>query len=101
MTIDAATLPNFEAGATLTEGQLFTIRGSRFDLWPNEIVLGYAQGYVESSDGSIYTMVLTEKNENSLVFRVRGTNTYTVPHTWNVFGTPSAPPRSILSYTLA
>lgn len=100
MTIDAVTLPSFSAGATLNQGDLFTITGSKFDIWPDEIVLGYNETYVKSENSLNATMELVEKKPSSLVFRVRETRTYPAAHAWSFFGTPSRAPRMLLDYDL-
>lgn len=99
MTIDAATLPRTEAGATLNRGQLFTVRGSGFANWPDEIVLGYAEGNVLNSDEAVRNLPLESKTDTELVFKVVEPFTYQQEHTWGIFGTPTLAPRSILNYT--
>ena len=69
-------------------------------MWPDELVLGYSETDVINrgiDGGLLFSMV--QKNSNSLVVVVRKTITYSLPHTFDVFGTPSAPPREILDYT--
>lgn len=99
MTIDAATLPSIGAGATLQEGETFTVRGTNFDLWPDEIVLGYTVDAVRTFNEPIRLLVLAQKTQNTLVFRVQQTFTYEQAHRWIYFGSPSTAPRYILEYT--
>ena len=99
MTIDAATLPIIEAGATLEPGQLFTIRGSNLDKWPDELVLGYSANPVMSSNDALYTMELVEKTADKVVFTPRVQQAYSQTHIWYIFGTPSSRPRTILEYS--
>lgn len=97
--VDRTTLPLVAAGETLTAGQRFTILGSGFNSWPNEIVLSYNEGNIELEDiGTPYLMKLIGKTNNSLVFEVVITHTYGIEHTWSEFGTPINKPRKVLTY---
>lgn len=97
--VDRTTLPNIREGETLTEGQRFTIIGSGFNSWPNEIVLSYNDiTALDVEFGGQYLMRLVGKTNNSLVFEVVMTYTYGAEHIWNVFATPNDKPRRLLIY---
>lgn len=98
MTIDAATLPRFDEGATLEAGRDFVIRGKNFDNWPNEIVLGSVESEVKDSNSLQDTMMLHSRTSDSLTFRVRQTHTFSDARIWQFFGSPNTPPRTILEY---
>ena len=98
MTIDAATLPQNEAGATLELGQEFVVRGNGLNNWPEDIVIGFNETNVTNSNDLTYTMELVGRTSESLTFRVRRTETYNNAHIWRYFGTPSEAPRTILEY---
>ena len=69
--IDPTTLPVVKVGETLVEGQRFTIKGKRFDRWPEELVFEYTV-----------------------------TQTFQVGHVFNIFATPFDVPRAILEYDI-
>lgn len=97
--VDRTTLPQIAAGETITAGQRFTVLGSGFNSWPNEIVLSFNEENINTADyGGIFLMKLVGKTNNSLEFEVASTYAYDNDHTWNVFGTPIARPRTILDY---
>lgn len=99
MIIDAVTLPKTEAGATIEEGQQFIITGYNFEFWPDQIVLGYTEENVRSTEVLNRYLILTEKTSNTLVFSAQITGTYNIELNWNIFGSPSSPPRTILEYS--
>ena len=97
--IDRTTLPVVEQGQALTEGQRFSIKGTDFEKWPDEIVLGYSESRVLNEDiGNPYLMKLVSKTDSELVFEVIEGFTFNTMHTWNIFATPFERPRVILAY---
>lgn len=91
------------AGETISEGQLFVIRGLGFLSWPTEIIAAYTEDRAinyaafDPSNQSVFT--LESKTNSVLVMRANYTYTYTDSHTWAYFATPYETPRTILGYS--
>lgn len=98
--VDTTTLPDIRSGSTVPSGARFTVRGSNFYLWPDEIVLGYNQArVVDTQMPSAGIFRLVSKTNHELVFESTGTYDYSTGHVFNVFGTPFDPRRRVLTYT--
>ena len=99
--IDPTTLPVVEVGETLVEGQRFTIKGKRFDRWPEELVLCYQENTAQNQPiPDFHLMKLVSRTDKELVFEYTATQTFQVSHVFNIFATPFGVPRAILEYNL-
>lgn len=97
--IDPTTLPLLPAGAPTTVGQQFTIRGTKFDLWPDDIVLGFEENYVRNTElPSDRLMKLVSKTDSELIFEVVERGSFQSEHLWSYFGAGLDTPRELLKY---
>lgn len=97
--IDRTTLPQTTAGEYIEKGRRFEVLGQYFNLWPEEIVLGYDKTVVETSEVTGNLLILVEKSNTKMVFEAkRDMLIPTHPHQWSLFGNPFEPPRSFLTY---
>lgn len=96
--IDATTLPSFEAGATIEAGQHFIVRGRHFELWPEQIVLGYDSTGLLTEEVAVKMFRLVSKTPTELDFVAQATNLYGGAHEWKYFASPFAAPRALLEY---
>lgn len=97
--IDRTTLPQTTAGEYIEKGRRFEVIGQNFDLWPEEIVLGYDATVVETSEITGYLLILVEKSNTKMVFEARRDMIIpTRPHQWSLFGSPFEQPRTFLTY---
>ena len=96
--IDRTALPLIPANAILTVGQRFKIVGENFEVWPDEIVLGYDDRVLSSIMPAPYVMRLVEKTSKEMVFEVTQTSEYLDEHNWTLFATGFGVPRKLLEY---
>ena len=97
--IDPTTLPIVEEGETLVEGQRFTIKGKRFDRWPEELVLSFVrQSALETPMPDYHLMKLVSRTDEELVFECTATQKFSSSRVFNIFVTPFGVPRKILEY---
>lgn len=96
--IDRATLPLTQANEEIPAGRRFEVLGQNFNLWPDEIVLGYYNVVVTSQPLTGALLKLVEKTNTRLVFEAVESRVISSVHQWNVFGSPFEPERSLLSY---
>lgn len=101
--IDIATLPKISAGGTISEGQIFIVRGSGFLAWPHELVLAaseqYAINFAAFDERYPSILTLISKTNSVLEFRANYTQTFGEGHVWQYFAAPYETPRIILDYT--
>lgn len=87
------------ANETVVQGTRFEVLGRNFYNWPGELVLGFNESPVVSSQVGSGLMKLVGRTSTKLIFEVVEHDIqYGVNHTWNVFGTPFEPTREVLSY---
>lgn len=90
----------FENGDSTVVGQRFTVRGYNFSLWPDELVNSYLENTIETVSRSYAMLKLVSKTDNEMVFEVTVAHNWTSLHVFDLFGTPSEPPRTLLEYRL-
>lgn len=97
--IDPTTLPVVGVGETLVEGQRFTVKGKRFDRWPEELVLSYQEATALNTPmPDFHLMKLVSRTDEELVFEYTAKQTFQVGHVFNIFATPFEVPRAALPY---
>lgn len=97
--IDHTTLPFVPANTTLTVGQRFTVVGSGFQAWPDELVLSYRDAVAQTEPMPSYNLMrLVSKTDTELVFDVLVEHEFAADHEWSSFCAGLNPPREMLAY---
>lgn len=82
----------------MPSGTRFEVKGSHFSLWPDEMVMTYAASNIDEGLPNSRLLRLVSKTDESLIFEVTEDTRFSGPHTFNIFCSPLAAPRTILEY---
>ena len=96
--VDRTTLPYFEVGDSIEAGQRFEVKGYRFDLLPDELILSYSPVSAVETQAGYRILSLVEKTDELLVFESANSHTFNTSQFYSYIATPFDIPRSIVEY---
>lgn len=96
--VDRTTLPSLKAGESTEIGQRFVVRGYRFDLLPDELVLSYLENFALEQQTSYAILFLVEKTDTQLVFECQFGHTFQGGIVFRYLASPFDIPRSLVEY---